>query len=521
MKKILILLIIPLVLSLTLSAPTAIATFPISSDTVTFLSNTTTTPQEDFPTLTIQANGIPFVERTLWIDSRFDLTGMERDNLNFSGAMGRIRGRGASSWSNHPEKRSLRLRFNSGNRAMVASGPRHRDWVLIANHGDKSLLRNYTAYHLGNKLDGMCWAPFARFMHLYVNDEYMGVYMLADERSIGPGRANLEGHSDPALTDYFIEQDSRLYRGGNIEGIHYIRVNTHPNGITGNSRSGGTARDNLYEVRFPNNATPEHLEYARDFLDRVGRAMRSRDFERVAALVDIPSMVDFMLVQQIFVNTDAGWNSVFMKIRGQGDERKLHMAPVWDFDIAAQNAYWTARTEPRSALPRNTWYWAVELFAIPEFRQAVAERWHHFARQAVDETIEHVRELSLRYQTAFEHNFERHDILGVFTWPNPPHVAAIDTWTGQVDFMLGFLEQRADYFDEILPRPEPSQPSSVLYSNFEHCYYCGVTKAQIITRVEPYYDREFAERIASKRSIEGALLKNCYGTKQLYLACQT
>jgi len=47
----------------------------------------------EFPSLHIQADGVPFVERNLWIDSTFTMVSANR-NYQFAGATGRIRGRG-------------------------------------------------------------------------------------------------------------------------------------------------------------------------------------------------------------------------------------------------------------------------------------------------------------------------------------------------------------------------------------------------------------------------------------------
>jgi hypothetical protein len=416
-----------------------------------------TPPRElsDFPTLRIETDGVPFVEKTLWIDSTFTLTGMEHDDLEFKDIEGEIRGRGMTSWSKHEEKRGLRMKLTSGARAMDYYGEPHRDWVLIANHGDKSLLRNYTAYHLARVLDGMYWSPYTRFLHLYVNGEYMGVYMLADERNVGKQRAEVIANADPALCEYFIEMDWRLYRDGNVEGVDYVRVNSHENGVIGDSRHNsedGTTRDMLYDVRFPkkSNRTSAHMEYVRDYIESVGKAIRARDYERISALVDMPSMIDFFIVNELIRNSDVGWSSKFMQIKGQGDERRLHMGPVWDFDIAAGNTEWSSNQTPYGFYIQGQHYWFGNLMATPEFREALTERWNALALDAISETVGHVRALATDYRDSFERNFERHKIMGVELWPNPPQVVEIDTFMGQVDYLLDFIERRTGYITEKL-----------------------------------------------------------------------
>jgi len=402
----------------------------------------------DFPSLHIEADGVPFVDRNLWIDSTFTFTGTD----GFENETGRIRGRGQSSWSRFPDKRPLRIRFDN-RQSLLGSEHTYRRWVLIAAQSDRSLMRDYFAYHLGGQLDGMDWTPLAQHIHLYVNGEYMGVYLLVDERTVHDGRVEITGDPNPTISEYFLEIDWRFYRDSRSqqEGVNFFRINTHPDGIVGRSNNSTEfVRDFLYEVRYPeDDLTPEHLEYARVFIDSVSRAIRAQDFERISALVDIPSMVDFYIVQELMKNVDVGFSSVFMTIQGQGNTRRLHMGPLWDFDVAAGNTSWQRNQTPYGLYVGGQFYWFRHLMRVPEFRDAVEARWNDVAFEAIQQSINHIDTYARRYQSAFERNFERHEIMGVLgMWPNPDHVAEIDTFLGQVDFLTDYLTRRANYLNE-------------------------------------------------------------------------
>ncbi|MCL1883652.1 MAG: CotH kinase family protein [Defluviitaleaceae bacterium] len=399
----------------------------------------------DFPSLHIESDGVPFVNRELWINSTFTLEGAEEA---FEGAAGRIRGRGQSSWSRFPEKRPLRIRFDE-RRVMPGSEYAHRRWVLIAAQSDRSLMRDFFVSNLN--MDNIGWSPHMIHVHLYVNGEYMGVYLLADERTVSDGRVEITGDSDPAISEYFLEIDWRFYRDSRSqqEGVNFFRINTHADGITGNSHSGSGNRDFLYEVRYPDEITPEHLEYARVFVDYVSRAIRSQNFERISAVLDIPSMIDFYIVQELMKNVDVGFSSTFMTIRGQGDERRLHMGPLWDFDVSAGNTSWQRNQTPYGLYVGGQFYWLRMLMRVPEFRDAVEKRWNTAAFEAIMQSIDYIQEYAENHQASFARNFERHEILGVMgRWPNPDHVAEIDTFLGQVEFLADFLTRRANYLNE-------------------------------------------------------------------------
>jgi len=407
--------------------------------------------------ITTTGYGVPFTVRELWIDSVFTLVDSNGE-VQFENAEGRIRGRGNTSWRNQymQEKRPLRVRFSGDVRQRQMAGSEHaaRDWVLRSNHMDKSLMRDYSAYFLGNLLPGMYWSPFANFVHLYVNDEYMGVYLLADERDVGPNRARLVSDPDPAVCEFFLEMDWRIYRNDAVEGVDFIRINTSPDGpredYPPSSVSAGVFdRDHLYEIRWPGDdvLTEAHFDYVANYLTAVGLALRAGDIAEIERLVCIDSLIDYYLVQELFQNVDAGFSSIFMQIRGQGENRRLEMGPLWDFDVAAGNAEWMGNQTPYRFYVSRRWYWARAIHQTPELRERMIERWNDFFVPATLEMLAHIQQRAIDYQAAFERNFERFDILGVYVWPNPPQVVEIDTFMGQVDYLVDFLYRRMNYID--------------------------------------------------------------------------
>jgi len=413
----------------------------------------------DFYTLriTTTGDGIPFTIRELWIDSIFTLIDNSGE-IQFADAEGRIRGRGNTTWRNSymQEKRPLRVRFDGDVRQRQMAGSAHaaRDWILRSNHMDKSLMRDYSALYLGKLLPGMYWSPFANFVHLYVNDEYMGVYLLADERNVGQNRAQLSSDPDPAINEFFLEMDWRIYRNDAVEGMDFIRVNTSPDGpdpeySPSSVRAGIFDRDHLYEIRWPGDdvLTAAHYAYVVDYLTAVGLALRAGDFPEIERLVCIDSLIDFYLVQELFKNVDAGFSSIFMQIRGQGENRQLELGPLWDFDVAAGNAYWLSNQTPYRLYVSRRWYWARAIHQTPELREHMVARWNAYFVPATLEMLAHIQQKAVDYQAAFERNFERFDILGVYVWPNPPQVVEIDTFMGQVDYLVDFLYRRMNYMD--------------------------------------------------------------------------
>jgi len=98
----------------------------------------------------------------------------------------------------------------------------------------------------------------------------------------------------------------------------------------------------------------------------------------------------------------------------------------------------------------------------------VAERWNEINDNQVTNMIAEIDKLATTYQQDFDRNFDRHQILGTEMWRNSPSVQHIETFSGQADFLVNWLETRVewldDYFDQLIEEPldlEPENPTTV------------------------------------------------------------
>lgn len=411
-----------------------------------------------FPALHITTldDGVLFVDRNLWVPSTLTLSNAG-EAFDFVDVNANMRGRGNSTWNLAPDKRPLRIRFNVA-QGMLGSKAVSRDWILLANHFDRSLLRNTAGLSLASNLEGLIWTPVAtHFVQLYVNGEYMGVYQLTDEREVSTDRIDLTSHSDPAKSEYFIEMDGHIRTGPSlIEDEDFF-----------------TVADEAYDIRYPSNASTQHVAYARDFLRNINTAIVAGDFDTIARYVDIASLVDYYLLNELIKNQDMNSTSVFMQIRGQGDERRLYMGPAWDFDQSSGNTTrWPVVPEmpfadyhPEGMLVSVINVWYCNLIKIPEFRMIAAKRWNEINDNQVADMIAEIDELATTYQKDFDRNFDRHQILGTEMWRNSPSVQHIETFSGQADFLVSWLKTRVewldDYFDQLIEEPLDPEPENL------------------------------------------------------------
>ena len=111
-----------------------------------------------------------------------------------------------------PSKRAYRLKFASKKTSSDGKAHKHdllgrgyakRNWVLLANAFDNSLIRNALTSEL-SALVGMPFVPGYKFIDLVINGDYRGCYQVTDHCEVDPDRVNVDEE-----TGWFVEFQGR------------------------------------------------------------------------------------------------------------------------------------------------------------------------------------------------------------------------------------------------------------------------------------------------------------------------
>jgi len=127
-----------------------------------------------------------------------------------------LRGRGNSTWWVY-EKKPFRLRFDKN--TSLLGMKEAKNYVLLAEYADKSLMRNAITQKLASRFSVINYALDVRFVELYINDEYRGVYLLTEHVENHPSKLNLESIPGQLNTNYLFELDMRFYEQQEVEGF--------------------------------------------------------------------------------------------------------------------------------------------------------------------------------------------------------------------------------------------------------------------------------------------------------------
>ena len=349
-----------------------------------------------------------------------------RDRAAFRDRIG-IEMRGYSSQQLFPKKQyAVELR---GGDAALLGLPEDDDWVLAAPYNDKSLMRNVLAFRTARSIGR--YAPHTRFVELVLNGSYRGVYALTQRIELGKGR---------------VEVDEDGVTGG------YILEITSPNQSRGERRflPPVTRRPILYTDPDRDELSGREVRWIRSWVGRFERALyRGGDWRRY---VDVPSAVDYVLLQELFKNEDGFYSSTYLhKGRGEG----LAFGPVWDFDVAMGNsAHGRSRHLRGLMLPERTW--TERLYRKPAFTRQMARRWRELRRQGLQrDVMRAIAAMTRELRGPAGRNFERWRILGRYVPSNPrdPRTGGYrTTWRSEVAFLRSWMRRRIAWLDRGLPR---------------------------------------------------------------------
>lgn len=346
------------------------------------------------------------------------------DSYNMIHFTGKIRGRGNSTWVSFDQsKRSYLLKFDETH--SMFGLPAARKWILQANLTDKTSLRNVYAYFLGRSIfKKVGWTPRTQFVHLFVNDKYLGLYAFMEKAEVADSRIELPfGENDDS---FFAEVNSRLNRAWNFKSDRGVNLS----------------------IREKENAGNEYYRNAEKILKDFENVLFSEDFsdpiKGYRPYIDIDTFVDWYLVNEFTKNHDAAFQDSCFLTYSSAD-KKIRMGPLWDFDISCGNNKGECADPEGLFIQSRHWY--ARLWEDFFFREKVRDRWAE-VRDSVRSSF---------YWLAFMADCLEDDAnledkiwqrFGFRQWPNAPGYKERKTYRAEVDYLKSWIKARADWFDK-------------------------------------------------------------------------
>ena len=306
-----------------------------------------------------------------------------------------IKYRGASSYSNF-DKSQYRIEFykkEGGSKpeeyAFLGMGL-NSEWVLHGPFLDKTLLRNRLIYNVSR--DIFEWAPDNRFVELFVDGKYQGVYLAVEPVTNGASRLRLsEFGLLSGETAYLISRD---------------RIGTEEIPLDVYGKVAGKTNNDLF-VKYPSSRkiTKEQLQWIEKDISKFEKVLYSNGFDDpvngYAKYIDVDSFIDYVVLNEAVMNNDAGnLSSYFYKELGG----KLKVA-VWDFNNSYDNYQWFEQDFTEIFMKKSAWF--NRLLQDRAFVDKVVKRYEELRRGVLSTELLHqkIDDYQRELGGAIERNF--------------------------------------------------------------------------------------------------------------------
>ena len=381
-----------------------------------------------------------------------------------------IRGRGNASW-NFPKK-PYRMKLN--NKTNVLGLPaKERNWALINNWGDKTLMRNILAFDLSRRFQ-MPYTPAIVPVNVYLNGEFKGCYQLCDQIEVATNRVEVQTMT---VNDVTLP---------NLSGGYLIEIDAYAPSepLWFNSQRGIPVR-----TKYPKNdeIVPAQFDYIRNHFNQMEAAVFSTNYKDPVngyrKYIDTETFIRYFLIGEIVGNTDTFWSVNMYKKRNND---KLYVGPVWDCDLAYDNdrlAYpvnnlsnWLYVSRGRSA--GSTRDMVSRLFTDFEFANQLKSIYAYYRNQKIiteEVLLDVVDHYANELDASQKLNFTRWDIMNVTVHENP---RTWGSYAAEVENVRNYIKARIKWMDAILgykpPKPdEPPKPTAADEIYFENATVRG------------------------------------------------
>lgn len=318
----------------------------------TFTLNLTISEDSTTPHIYIDvANGAEITSKDYYLDAVISISGgSDYDDLVDTDAT--VKGRGNSTWGY--AKKPYKIKFNS--KTPVLGLEKEKDWVLLANYQDPTLMLNPLAMKIGDLFD----IPYANHMiatDLTINGTYRGSYTLTEQIEIKEARVNLSDDGYILELDTYFDEDYKEYSA-----LLRLPVMLKDGNVDSQSDFDAIMDEfNEMEAIIMDSNFPDN-----DYKD----------------IIDIESVAAFILTNQMMLNMEVSRHPKSFYLHKDKDA-KFFLGPIWDFDWVC--GYETGGYFSSVTLDLLSYYSTAspskflnQFFKDPEFVAVYKAKWEQF-----------------------------------------------------------------------------------------------------------------------------------------------
>lgn len=346
----------------------------------------------DIPTLIINTPEFPdlyqleekdtYLNATVQIDGNGVVEDAETVDL-------KIKGRGNSTWQ--MPKKPMRLKFSK--KTAFAGFKKAKNFVLLANYIDQSLMRNAIAMKIAQLLE----VPYANHIlpcNVVFNGHDLGCFMLTEKVGINSGSVDIDEEKG-MLFELSMDYDEPYKFRSEVYDLPVMVKDPDLDEIVSENPELGTASE-IFE------------KWQADFNRAEALVDEGRGFEAF----DLDSFVNFFLLNNICGNNEIGFpKSVYVhkdQLGGEdGVESVYKFGPAWDFDVAFDVCNLDENGDTKHIFKYgNIWMNRLfeKLYVTPGFKERYKERLQFFYHELYPQLLEYFDEYADQINTAAKVN---------------------------------------------------------------------------------------------------------------------
>ena len=376
----------------------------------------------------------------------------EKYQLENIDAKVKARGNGSLNYS----KKAFRIKFDKKQKMLgLNNDAKFKSRVLLADWNDLSMTNNPTAFYLGKTIlgsDGYYCSDY-RNVEVYINGQYWGVYLLCEQQEAKGESGRTSVPQVPTSVDdndnevgytgtdigYFFEYDSYAKdEGSDGDPIFSLNYNnkaplTKMNGSTYRFSGGGFITATQYTYTIKNDIYDNsQVNFISSYLENVYRivynAVYSQKYYKfndnytslvtttgdaqtvVSNVLDVQSLADMYILQEIACDSDLSWSSFFMSLDMSKDgKKKVIFEAPWDFDLSFGI---------RVGYEQNggtTWYaancnnpWLIILINQTWFQDMIKDKWNELCENDIlKNALNNIETQKNTYASYYTKNYQK------------------------------------------------------------------------------------------------------------------
>lgn len=354
-----------------------------------------------------------------------------------------VRGRGNSTWN--LSKKPYRIKFKEKEKFLGKGYAKAKSWTLLANAGDKTMIRNAVTSSMGEFL-GLKFNPAYKFVDIVLNGNYNGTYQISDQVEVRPHRVNIT------------EQEYPITSESDITGGYLLEVDGFRDGNSfTTSRYGVSIR-----LHYPDEDEVESRQntyirnYIRDFETALASSTFADPHKGYRHWVDSVSLANWFIATEVSANIDGYYSTYFYK---EAQDSLLYWGPLWDYDIAYDNDSRIQNTATKLMTTSgygDTRKWMNRMWEDPWFCSLIANRYREAEEKGLQSHMfAAIDSLSRLLQRSQELNYEKWGINRRMYH----EIVLYSSYDQYVADLKSFIINHTDYLRSEFANRKPAEPT--------------------------------------------------------------